>query len=128
MYKLQIHLGGTIMNRENYLNVTKYKKEQDAYERFIWKILTLLGAEETKSMDMAKEIIQLETELAKVTLILVIHLLIFYIFKNTLSNSKVNMVGNNISSLNFLTDLIVTNRKERGQYQKLHRMAAARMA
>ena len=73
MYKLQIHLGGTIMNRENYLNVTKYKKEQDAYERFIWKILTLLGAEETKSMDMAKEIIQLETELAKVTLILVIH-------------------------------------------------------
>ena len=75
--KEQIFQGSLGMQRERFLDMTKYAKHLEAYKTYLRKMLWLFGAERKKVEVLVKEVVDFEIQLAKVTLNLVIYLIIF---------------------------------------------------
>ena len=76
--KEQIFQGLLGMQRERFLNMTKYGKHLEAYKTYLRKMLWLFGAERKKVEVLVKEVVDFEIQLAKVTSHLVNYLMIFY--------------------------------------------------
>ena len=66
MVSLQIFQASLGMQRERFLDMTKYSKHLEAYETFLTKMLLLIGAEKNKAEMLVKDVVEFEIKLANV--------------------------------------------------------------
>ena len=55
------------MQREWFLDMTKYGKQLEAYKTFLTKMLLLIGADKNKTEMLVKDVVEFEIKLANVS-------------------------------------------------------------